>query len=243
MGNAIEIKNLTKRFGENTAVNHVSLNIPENGIFSLLGVNGAGKTTLIRILSGLLKYDEGSAKVMGLDVSTELNKVKEVINISTQETAVAQNLTVKENLEFIAGIYGMDAQKAKAVVKKVIEDFSFHEVINQRAKTLSGGWQRRLSIAMAAMTHPKVLFLDEPTLGLDVLARRELWNIINKIKKNTTVILTTHYMEEAQALSDYVAIMVKGSIRDTGTVEQLKNRYHASDLESVFVQIAGEEIL
>lgn len=174
MKNAIEIRNLTKKFGDNIAVNHVTLDIPENGIFSLLGVNGAGKTTMIRMLSGLSKCNEGSAVVMGFDVSKDTNKVKEIINISTQETAVAQNLTVKENFEFIAQIYGMDKEKANRTVEKVIEEFSFNKIRNQRAKTLSGGWQRRLSIAMATITHPKVLFLDEPTLGLDVLARREL---------------------------------------------------------------------
>lgn len=240
MKNAIEIRDLTKRFGDNIAVNHITLDIPENGIFSLLGVNGAGKTTTIRLLSGLSKCDEGSATVMGFDVSKDTNKVKEVINISTQETAVAQNLTVKENLEFIAQIYGMEKEKANRTVEMVIEEFSLNEIRNQKAKTLSGGWQRRLSIAMATMTHPKVLFLDEPTLGLDVLARRELWNIIQKIKKDTTIILTTHYMEEAEALSDQVAVMVKGCIRDIGTVEWLKQKYNAPNLEETFVKIAKE---
>lgn len=242
MKNAIEIRNLTKKFGDKIAVNNISLDIPENSIFSLLGVNGAGKTTTIRVLSGLSKCDEGNVYIMGLDVSKDMNRIKKIINISTQETAVAQNLSVKENLEFIAGIYGMDREETKLTVDKVIEDFSLDEVKKQRAKTLSGGWQRRLSIAMATMTHPKVLFLDEPTLGLDVLARRELWRIINKIKKNTTIILTTHYMEEAEELSDQVAIMVKGSIRDTGSVSDLKQKYNSKSLEEVFVKIAEEDI-
>lgn len=242
MKNAIEIRNLTKTFGDKIAVNNISLDIPENSIFSLLGVNGAGKTTTIRVLSGLSKCDEGNVYIMGMDVSKDMNRIKKIINISTQETAVAQNLSVKENLEFIAGIYGMDREETKLTVDKVIEDFSLDEVKKQRAKTLSGGWQRRLSIAMATMTHPKVLFLDEPTLGLDVLARRELWRIINKIKKNTTIILTTHYMEEAEELSDQVAIMVKGSIRDTGSVSDLKQKYNSKSLEEVFVKIAEEDI-
>ena len=242
MKNAIEIRNLTKKFGDKIAVNNISLDIPENGIFSLLGVNGAGKTTTIRVLSGLSKCDEGNVYIMGMDVSKDMNRIKKIINISTQETAVAQNLSVKENLEFIAGIYGMDREETKLTVDKVIEDFSLNEIKKQRAKTLSGGWQRRLSIAMATMTHPKVLFLDEPTLGLDVLARRELWRIINKIKKNTTIILTTHYMEEAEELSDQVAIMVKGSIRDTGSVSDLKQKYNSKSLEEVFVKIAEEDI-
>lgn len=242
MKNAIEIRNLTKKFGDKIAVNNISLDIPENGIFSLLGVNGAGKTTTIRVLSGLSKCDEGNVYIMGMDVSKDMNRIKKIINISTQETAVAQNLSVKENLEFMAGIYGMDREETKLTVDKVIEDFSLNEVKNQRTKTLSGGWQRRLSIAMATMTRPKVLFLDEPTLGLDVLARRELWRIINKIKKNTTIILTTHYMEEAEELSDQVAIMVKGSVRDTGSVGDLKQKYNSKSLEEVFVKIAEEDI-
>lgn len=242
MANAIEIKNLTKKFGKKTAIDNVSLNVPENGIFSLLGVNGAGKTTMIKILSGLSKASSGYAQVLGYDVEKETDKVKSVINISTQETAIAPNLTVKENLYFIARIYGLDKEEAEKRVEIARKQFALDQIMKTRTKTLSGGWQRKVSIAMATITNPKVLFLDEPTLGLDVLARRELWKTINVLKENTTIILTTHYMEEAEALSDYVAIMVEGEIKDMGTVEGLKDKYGKATLEDVFVAVAQEEM-
>lgn len=238
MDNAIEIKNLTKKFGTKTAVNNISLEVPQNIIFSLLGVNGAGKTTTIRILTGLSKATSGTAFVYGYDVENRLDDIKKISSISTQETAIAPNLTVKENLYFMAQIYGMGKEEANMAVEKTVCEFSLDEVLNVRAKTLSGGWQRKVSIAMATITSPKALFLDEPTLGLDVLARRELWELIRRLKQNTTVVLTTHYMEEAEELSDYVAVMVQGEIKDKGTVEELKAKYSADSLEEAFVQIA-----
>lgn len=241
MTNAIEIRNLTKKFGTKTAVKNISLDIPENSVFSLLGVNGAGKTTVIRILTGLSKATSGTAKVCGYYVNMDLQHIKKVSNISTQETAIAPNLTVKENLLFMAQIYGMNKEQAEKTLEKTVHEFSLEEVMDSKAKILSGGWQRKVSIAMATITNPKVLFLDEPTLGLDVLARRELWKLINKVKKNATIVLTTHYMEEAEELSDYVAVMVKGEIRDIGTVEALKQKFHAGSLEEAFIQIAGED--
>lgn len=242
MKNAIEIKNLTKKFGKKTAVDNISLNIPEKGIFSLLGVNGAGKTTMIKILSGLSKASSGSARVLGYDVEKETDKIKSVINISTQETAIAPNLTVRENLYFIARIYGMEKKEAEERIEIAKKQFTLDKVMETRTKTLSGGWQRKVSIAMATITNPKVLFLDEPTLGLDVLARRELWKIINILKEHTTIILTTHYMEEAEALSDHVAIMVEGKLKDMGTVKGLKEKYGKATLEDVFVAVAQEEV-
>lgn len=238
MDNALEIKNLTKKFGNKTALNNISLEVPGNIIFSLLGVNGAGKTTTIRILTGLSKATSGTAVVYGYDVENSLDDIKKISSISTQETAIAPNLTVRENLYFMAQIYGMGKTEADAAVKRTVSEFSLDEVLGSKAKTLSGGWQRKVSIAMATITSPKVLFLDEPTLGLDVLARRELWKLIRRLKDNTTVVLTTHYMEEAEELSDYVAVMVQGEIKDKGTVEELKVKYSADSLEEAFVQIA-----
>ncbi len=193
---AIIITNLKKTFGDIVAVNDFSLTIKENEIFSLLGVNGAGKTTIINILTGLIKPSAGKVSIFGYDLETESDQIKPLVNVSPQETAIAPNLTVKENLLFIAEIYGIDKKTATKQVAENITKFGLTKYQNKRAKILSGGYQRRLAIAMALISNPKLLFLDEPTLGLDVLARRELWAIITALKGQTTIVLTTHYMEE-----------------------------------------------
>ena len=240
--NAVEIKNLTKKFGEKTAVNGISLEIRYGELFGLLGINGAGKTTTLRILSCLSKATSGEAFIYGKSVSENASEVKQMINISTQETAVAPNLTVRENLIFIAGIYGYSKSERIKKADNMINDFSLSEVSGKKAKLLSGGWQRRLSIAMALITEPKVLFLDEPTLGLDVLARRELWSIISELKGKITIILTTHYLEEAEALSDRIAIMADGNIKALGTAQELKDSAGCEKFEDAFIKIAGRSI-
>lgn len=237
MGTAIEISNLRKDFGAKTAVNNLNLSISEGIIFSFLGVNGAGKTTTIRMLTGLTKPTSGDAKVLGHSILTDLEEVKKIGNLSPQETSVAPNLTVRENLEFIAGIYGYPKEEVKKKADEMIERFELGEVVNSKAKTLSGGWQRRVSIAMALITDPKVLYLDEPTLGLDVLARRELWKVIEALRGKVTVILTTHYMEEAEALSDYIAVMSKGNLVAQGTLDELRAKTGKEKLEDIFVSI------
>lgn len=237
--NAIKIDGITKRFGTKTAVNKLSLEIEQGELFSLLGVNGAGKTTLIKMLTCLLKPNEGNAYILGKSVVSQSGEVKSVINLSTQETAVAPNLTVRENLMMIAGIYGMDKETAKSRTAEMIEKLSFGEYENQRAKTLSGGWQRKLSIAMALITQPKVLFLDEPTLGLDVLARRELWELVRSLKGKMTIILTTHYMEEAESLSDRIGVMINSNLITVGTPEELMKNTNTKSIEDTFVKIAG----
>lgn len=237
MGTAIEISNLRKDFGAKTAVNNLNLSVPEGIIFSFLGVNGAGKTTTIRMLTGLTKPTSGDAKVLGHSILTNLEEVKKVGNLSPQETSVAPNLTVRENLEFIAGIYGYPKEEVKKKADEMIERFELGEVVNSKAKTLSGGWQRRVSIAMALITDPKVLYLDEPTLGLDVLARRELWKVIEALRGKVTIILTTHYMEEAEALSDYIAVMSKGNLVAQGTLDELRAKTGKEKLEDIFVSI------
>lgn len=237
--NAIKIDGITKRFGTKTAVNKLSLEIEQGELFSLLGVNGAGKTTLIKMLTCLLKPNEGNAYILGKSVVSQSGEVKSVINLSTQETAVAPNLTVRENLMMIAGIYGMDKETAKSRTAEMIEKLSFGEYENQRAKTLSGGWQRKLSIAMALITQPKVLFLDEPTLGLDVLARRELWELVRSLKGAMTIILTTHYMEEAESLSDRIGVMINSNLITVGTPEELMKNTNTKSIEDAFVKIAG----
>lgn len=242
MAYSVEIKGLRKEFGSKVAVNNLDLEIEEGSLFAFLGVNGAGKTTTIKMLTGLTKPTAGEAYVLGHSITKELAEVKRLVNLSPQETSVAPNLTVRENLEFIAGIYGFDRTKTAEKTAQMIEQFSLGEVEHSKAKTLSGGWQRKLSIAMALITEPKVLFLDEPTLGLDVLARRELWREIEALKGKITMILTTHYMEEAEALSDRIAVMVKGDLKAVGTLEELKAKTGADRLEDAFVKIVEASV-
>ena len=242
MENAIEIKNLCKTFGTKKAVDNLNLEIKKGELFSLLGVNGAGKTTTIKMLCGLCSATSGDATLEGFSIANEPIKVKEVINVSPQETAIAQNLTVKENLEFIAGIYGASKPEQIEKAQKIIEDFNLREFENQKAKTLSGGWQRRLSIAMALISNPKILFLDEPTLGLDVLARRELWNVISALKGKITIILTTHYLEEAESLSDRIGIMANGKLKALGTASELLEKAEAKNFEDAFVKLCTENL-
>lgn len=236
--NIIETKNLTKTYGNKTVVDSLSISVKKGELFALLGVNGAGKTTTIRMLSCLSSATSGEAFINGHSCTDESSAVKSVIGISPQDTSVAENLTVRENLEFIAQIYGFDNAKTKSRADEMIRLFNMQETEKARAKTLSGGWQRKLSIAMALISEPKVLFLDEPTLGLDVLARRELWKAIESLKGEITIILTTHYMEEAEALSDRIAIMIDGKISALGTLAELEEVSGQKGLENVFVEIA-----
>ncbi|HHV09532.1 MAG TPA: ATP-binding cassette domain-containing protein [Clostridiales bacterium] len=234
---AIETKGLSKKFDKKTAVKQLNLEIKEGELFSLLGVNGAGKTTTIRMLSGLSQPSGGEAFIFGKSIRHKLQEVKRVINLSPQETAIAMNLTVRENLMLMAEIYGFAKEKARAKVEEVIGLFSLEEVADTKASILSGGWQRRLSIAMALITEPKVLFLDEPTLGLDVLARRELWKLIMDLKGKITIILTTHYMEESEVLSDRIGVMMKGEVKAIGTLKELKALTGKENLEEAFVAV------
>ena len=237
--NAITIANLSKKYGGFTAVDNLNLTIEQGELFSLLGVNGAGKTTTIKMLSCLIRPTGGNAVLLGDSVRENPQAVKEKINISPQETAVAANLSVIENLELIAGIYGQDSQTVKISADKMVTQFGLDDVRNKKTKQLSGGMQRRLSIAMALISSPKILFLDEPTLGLDVLARRELWASIKSLKGKVTIILTTHYLEEVVALSDRVGIMVNGKLTAIGTVMELTKQTGTSTLEDAFVMLSG----
>lgn len=234
---AIELNKLRKDFGAKTAVNDLTLSVPEGEIFAFLGVNGAGKTTTIRMLTGLTTPTSGDARVLGHSIRTELDAVKHIGNLSPQETSVAPNLTVEENLKFIAGIYGLSKEAAAHRAEECIAQFGLEEIRNTKTKTLSGGWQRKVSIAMALITNPKVLYLDEPTLGLDVLARRELWRVIRSLRGQVTILLTTHYMEEAEELSDRIAIMAKGNLLAVGTLAELRAQTGREHLEDIFVDI------
>ena len=238
--NAIEIKALTRRFGDVTAVDALDLTVPEGELFALLGVNGAGKTTLIRMLCALLPPTSGDALLLGRSVTRESAAAKALVNVSPQETAVAGGLSVRENLAFIAGIYGRPRREALAAADAMIERLGLREVAKRRAKQLSGGWQRRLSIAMGLITGPRILFLDEPTLGLDVLARRELWQVIEGLRGRVTVVLTTHYLEEAEALSDRVGVLAHGRLKALGTARELIERTGAKNFEDAFVALASE---
>lgn len=238
MQNGIEILNLQKNYGKKAALSGVSFSVGRGELFGLLGVNGAGKTTLIKILCGLTKKDGGSATIAGLSVPEDMQKIREILDVSPQETAIAQNLTVAENLRFFADIYG---KNDPGHIGRILREFSLDEVENQKAKTLSGGWQRRLSIAIALISEPEFLFLDEPTLGLDVLARRELWKIILSLKGKITVVLTSHYLEEIEALCDRVAILAGGKVVDVGTVGELKKKAGTESFEEAFVRLAEGE--
>lgn len=240
MENAIEIRNLRKVFGTKTAVNDLTLDVASGEIFAVLGVNGAGKTTTIRMLTCLSKPTAGDAKIFGHSILTDVAEVKKIGNISPQETSVAPGLTVRENLEFIAGIYGLRKSECEKKAVDIGESLGLTEVWDSKARTLSGGWQRKLSIAMALISDPKVLYLDEPTLGLDVLARRELWKIIRSLRGKVTILLTTHYMEEAEALSDRIAIMNKGSLVTVGTMEQLREQSGREKLEDIFIAMVED---
>lgn len=237
--NAIEIKDLRKTYGAVTAVDCLTLSVGEGELFALLGVNGAGKTTTIRMLTGLAAPTGGDALLCGSSIVREPEAVKALSACSPQETAVAPNLTVRENLELMAGIYGVAQPKRAA--ETMIAEMNLGEVAARRARTLSGGWQRRLSIAMALITGPRVLFLNEPTLGLDVLARRELWQHIRALKGKMTIVLTTHYMEEAESLSDRIGVMAHGKLIAVGTAAELMERTGKTTFEDAFVAIAGGE--
>ena len=236
----IKTVELVKRYKNLTAVDRLNLEIRQGELFSLLGVNGAGKTTTIKMLTCLTKPSNGDAFVGGYSITTQSEQVKQLIGVSPQETAVAPNLTVKENLELICGIYGFSKEKAKKRIEKLCGQFALDSVLKRKAGKLSGGWQRRVSIAMALISEPKILFLDEPTLGLDVIARHELWDVIRSLKGKATVILTTHYMEEAEALSDRIGIMKDGKLLAVGTAEELKQKAGTNDFEAAFVSIVKE---
>ena len=237
---AIETTAITKRYGKRTALDRLDLQVHRGELFSLLGVNGAGKTTAIKLLTCLSKPTEGDARVGGHSITKEPDRVKAIIGVSPQETAVATNLSVEENLALICGIHGFSKEKTARRIGELSAQFSLENVLKRKAGKLSGGWQRRVSIAMALISQPQILFLDEPTLGLDVLARHELWDIIQALKGQVTIILTTHYMEEAQALSDRIGILKDGHLLAVGTAAELMDRAGTGDFETAFVSIVKE---
>lgn len=238
---AIQTFGLSKQYKNLTAVDNLHLEILQGELFSLLGVNGAGKTTTIKMLTCLTNPTEGDAYVGGYSILSAPEKVKKLIGVSPQQTAVAPNLSVKENLELICGIYGFNREKTERKIHELTDQFALDEVLYRKAGKLSGGWQRRVSIAMALISQPQILFLDEPTLGLDVIARHDLWELIRSLKGRITVILTTHYMEEAQILSDRIGIMKNGHLLATGTAAELQEKAGADDFETAFISLVKGE--
>lgn len=238
--NAIVTEKLTKRYKDVTAVYGLSLSVKKGELFALLGVNGAGKTTAVKMLCGITEPTGGNAWLSGKSIVTELRAVKGIIGVSPQETAVAPNLTVKENLELMCGVHGFSGNVKKQKVRELLKSFGLSDTAGKRASKLSGGWQRRLSIAMALISEPEILFLDEPTLGLDVIARSELWELVRSFKGEKTVILTTHYLEEAEALSDRIGIMKGGRLLRVGTAAEIKAAAGAETLEEAFIKTVKE---
>ena len=237
---AIKTIDLVKQYKKITAVDELNLEIDEGELFSLLGVNGAGKTTTIKMLSCLTLPTSGDAIVGGYSIKNDAAKVKRLIGVSPQETAVAPNLSVEENLELICGLHGFSKEKTKEKIIELSDQFNLESVMKRKVGKLSGGWQRRVSIAMALISEPKILFLDEPTLGLDVIAKHDLWQTISSMKGKITIILTTHYMEEAAILSDRIGIMKDGKLLKVGTVDELNKIAGTNDFESAFVSIVKE---
>lgn len=236
----IEAASLVKKYKDTVAVADFNLKIEEGELFALLGVNGAGKTTVIKMLSCLTKPTTGDGFLNGYSIIANPAEVKAIIGVSPQETAVAPNLTVKENLDLICGVHGFKKDKRRKKILELTEEFDLQEILNKKAGKLSGGWQRRLSIAMALISEPKILFLDEPTLGLDVLARNDLWDVIRDLKGKVTIILTTHYLEEAEQLSDRIGIMKNGKLLALGTADELKAKAGTDNFEAAFVSIVKE---
>lgn len=239
---AIRIENLTKRYKDVTAVDNLNLSILKGELFSLLGVNGAGKTTTIKMLSCLTCADEGDAFLNGKSICESADEVKEILALSPQETAVAPGLSVLENLELICGVYSLSKEKMRERIEELTEVLGLGGVKNKKAGKLSGGWQRKLSIAMALVSEPQILFLDEPTLGLDVISRRELWDFIRSLKGRVTIVLTTHYMEEAEALSDRIGIMKNGKLLVCDTADNIKKLAQTTDFEEAFIRIVKGEV-
>lgn len=239
---AIETHGLTKQFGDVRVVDGLDLSVRRGELFALLGVNGAGKTTTIRMLTTLARPTAGTARVCGYDLLTESREVKRVSGISPQQTAIAQGLTVRENLMLMTRLFGATTAEAKERTAALLAALSLDDVAERRAKVLSGGYQRRLSIALALASDPEVLYLDEPTLGLDVLARRELWHLINRLHGEKTIVLTTHYLEEAEALSDRVGVMAGGRLLAVDTPDGLKRTAGCDNFEDAFIRLVGGEV-
>ncbi len=241
---AIIIKDLVKQFDDVTAVNGINLEIKRGELFGLLGPNGAGKTTIINMLVGLLNPTEGTAIVGGYDVKRDLNKIKEMIGVCPQKASVYKFLKGRENVELFGNLFEMDKNVLKERADKFFEASGLKEASNRKAKGYSGGMIRQLNLIIALINDPKIVFLDEPTVGMDPRARRKTWTFIGDLKQqDKTVILTTHYIEEAEALCDRVGIIDYGGLIALGSPKELMKKHDAKDLEEVFMKITGRRIM
>lgn len=238
---AIRTEHLSKRYKNILAVDALDLAVEQGELFALLGVNGAGKTTAIKMLSCLTRPTGGEAWLGGKSILSQTGEVKQRIGVSPQETAVAPNLTAEENLLLMCGVHGFSKEKSRQKAAELAAQLGLAPILHRRAGKLSGGWQRRLSIAMALVSQPEILFLDEPTLGLDVLARSDLWDTVRSLKGRITIVLTTHALEEAEALSDRVGVMKDGRLLALGTPEELKRQTGSARFEEAFVKLVKEE--
>jgi len=240
---AIVIDNLIKKFEDVTAVDGLSLKVEKGELFGLLGPNGAGKTTTINVLCGLLEPTSGSISVASYDVRKELEKVKELIGVCPQETAVFPYLTGRENVELFGNLHTMPKEKLRKNTDELLEKMSLMEDAKRRVGKYSGGMKRRINLIMALVHNPEIAFLDEPTVAMDPQSRHTVWDFIRDLKKQgKTVILTTHYMEEAEELCDRVGIIDHGKLIALGSPEQLKKKFGAKNLEEVFIQLTGRRI-
>jgi len=241
--NEIVIKDLAKNYGDVKAVNGLTFDVKKGELFGLLGPNGAGKTTTISMLCGLLEPSAGTAEIAGFDIRKEPRKAKALIGVCPQEAALFKFLSGKENIELFGNLHGMEKQVLKKRAADLINQADFAEAARRKAKGYSGGMVRQLNLLMALISDPEIVFLDEPTVGMDARVRRRTWEYIGSLKdQGKTVILTTHYIEEAETLSDRVGIIDYGELIALGTPAALMAEHEAADLEAVFLKITGRRI-
>ncbi|MEO8116509.1 MAG: ABC transporter ATP-binding protein [Bacteroidota bacterium] len=239
---AISAEQLTKKFGEFIAVDQISFNVKKGEIFGFLGANGAGKTTAIRMLCGLSRPSSGKATVAGFDVFSQTEKIKKNIGYMSQKFSLYEDLTVKENIRFFAGIYGMSAAFIKTNTSVVIKKLHLQEEADKLVKYLPTGWKQKLAFSVAIFHEPQIVFLDEPTGGVDPVTRREFWEMIYEAAENgITIFVTTHYMDEAE-YCNRVCIMVDGKIEALDTPKELKNIYKVESMEEVFLKLARKAV-
>lgn len=237
----IEVKNLTKRFGNFTAVDAISFEVKRGEIFGFLGANGAGKTTAIRMLIGLSKPTSGQGMVAGYDIARKPEQIKKRIGYMSQKFSLYNDLSVTENIRFYGGIYGLDKEQIKEKTKQILQDLQLTEVAGQLVASLPLGWKQRLAFAVSMVHDPSIVFLDEPTGGVDPHVRRQFWETIYQVaEEGRTVFVTTHYMDEAE-YCDRISVMVAGKIEALDTPANLKQKYGVSSMDEVFLKLARQQ--